>query len=324
MDNLGYQQQQQLEQRRLRHGVLHRWHNVTFNDTTTPAAPMPTTRDAQHHVSPGSVIVNNSTGNYTISGTGTIGGTGSLTKSGTGTLTLSTANTYSGGTIVTAGSSSLSRPVATTSALADRRVVHQRHGIVQLADNVTAGIPPWRTSNVNLTSLSITGNGTLDIGNNRIIIDYGSPATDPIASIASGSTTATTACPVRRSSAATSQPTTPPAVSVMASVTPTAPMARSPACLRARSKSCSPCWATPTLTERSTAKTSRRSRPTRPARHLGSGGFQLRWNGQRRRLHALLAQSQPVRLAGRRGGRFGSGNGISLANVPEPGSRWSP
>ena len=40
------------------------------------------------------------------------------------------------------------------------------------------------TSNVNLTSLSITGNGTLDIGNNRIIIDYSSPATDPIASIA--------------------------------------------------------------------------------------------------------------------------------------------
>ena len=57
-------------------------------------------------------------------------------------------------------------------------------GIVQLADNVTAGTPLWRASNVNLTSLSLTGNGTLDIGNNRIIIDYSSPATDPITSIA--------------------------------------------------------------------------------------------------------------------------------------------
>ena len=38
---------------------------------------------------------------------------------------------------------------------------------------------------MNLTSLSITGNGVLDIGNNRVIIDYSSPATDPIASIAS-------------------------------------------------------------------------------------------------------------------------------------------
>ena len=50
-------------------------------------------------------------------------------------------------------------------------------GVVQLADNVTAGTP-LGTSNVNLTSLSITGNGTLDIGNNRVIIDY-SPRTRP-------------------------------------------------------------------------------------------------------------------------------------------------
>jgi prepilin-type processing-associated H-X9-DG protein len=56
-------------------------------------------------------------------------------------------------------------------------------GTVQLADNVTAGTA-LAASNVVLTSLSITGNGTLDIGNNRIIIEYGSTATDPIASIA--------------------------------------------------------------------------------------------------------------------------------------------
>ena len=52
-----------------------------------------------------------------------------------------------------------------------------------LADNVTAG-NPLGSSNVTLGSLSISGNGTLDIGNNRVIIDYSSPATDPIASIA--------------------------------------------------------------------------------------------------------------------------------------------
>ena len=68
-------------------------------------------------VSPGSVTVNNSLGNYSISGTGTIGGTGSLTKSGTGTLTLSTANTYSGGTIVTAGRLLIEPTSPTTSAL---------------------------------------------------------------------------------------------------------------------------------------------------------------------------------------------------------------
>jgi PEP-CTERM motif len=63
-------------------------------------------------------------------------------------------------------------------------------GIVQLADGVTnqtftspGSHSAVVTSNINLTSLSITGNGTFDIGNNRILIDYTS-GHDPIASIA--------------------------------------------------------------------------------------------------------------------------------------------
>jgi hypothetical protein len=56
------------------------------------------------------------------------------------------------------------------------------NGIARLADNITAGTP-LGTSSVNLTSLSITGTGTLDIGNNRVIIDY-TAGNDPIASIA--------------------------------------------------------------------------------------------------------------------------------------------
>ena len=60
---------------------------------------------------------------------------------------------------------------------------------MQLADGVTSQtfVTPGThsaiaTSNINLTSLSLTGDGTLDIGNNRILIDYGS-GPDPIASI---------------------------------------------------------------------------------------------------------------------------------------------
>jgi autotransporter-associated beta strand protein len=156
--------------------------NVTFNDNNSGAASYAVTLNTT--VSPGSVTVNNSAGNYTISGIGTIGGTGSLTKSGTATLTLATANTYSGGTTVTAGKLLIEPTSPTTSALPHGALSITGSGIAQLADNVTAGTP-LGTSNVNLTSLSITGNGTLDIGNNRIIIDYSSPATDPIASIAS-------------------------------------------------------------------------------------------------------------------------------------------
>ncbi|MGA2233635.1 MAG: polysaccharide lyase family protein, partial [Tepidisphaeraceae bacterium] len=54
-------------------------------------------------VSPGPILVNNSLGNYTISGSGGIAGTSSLTKVGSDTLTLSTVNTYSGGTFVNGG-----------------------------------------------------------------------------------------------------------------------------------------------------------------------------------------------------------------------------
>jgi autotransporter-associated beta strand protein len=133
-------------------------------------------------VSPGSVTVNNTTGNYTISGIGSIGGTGALTKSGTGTLTLSIPNTYTGGTSVSAGRLVILPTGATSSALA-HGALSISGGTLQLADNVTAGTA-LAASNVNLTSLSMTGSGTLDIGNNRVIVDYSSPATDPIASIA--------------------------------------------------------------------------------------------------------------------------------------------
>jgi autotransporter-associated beta strand protein len=161
--------------------------NVTFNDANNATANGGTNANAYNVtlntlVAPSSVTVNNSLGNYTISGTGTIGGTGSLTKSGTATLALSTPNTYSGGTTVTAGKLLIEPTSPTTSAL-PTGALSISGGVVQLADNVTAGTA-LAASNVVLTSLSITGNGTLDVGNNRIIIDYDSAATDPIASIA--------------------------------------------------------------------------------------------------------------------------------------------
>ncbi len=111
---------------------------------------------------------------------GTVSGVGMLNKIGSGTVDLTAPNSYSGGTTVTAGK----LLVGVAGALPSPSAVSITGGTMQLADNVTAGTP-LGTSNVNLTSLSITGTGTLDIGNNRVIIDYSSPATDPIASIAS-------------------------------------------------------------------------------------------------------------------------------------------
>lgn len=55
-------------------------------------------------VSPRSLAVNNTTTAYVFGGTGSIGGSTSLVKSGTGKLTISGSNSYSGGTLLNAGS----------------------------------------------------------------------------------------------------------------------------------------------------------------------------------------------------------------------------
>lgn len=71
--------------------------NVTFNDTGATNQP---TLDVS--VNPGSVTFNSSS-NYSLTGAGAIIGTSQLTKSGSGALTLATANSYSGGTVISGG-----------------------------------------------------------------------------------------------------------------------------------------------------------------------------------------------------------------------------
>jgi autotransporter-associated beta strand protein len=134
--------------------------NVTFNDTNNNnyAVTLNTT------VNPGSIIVNNSSGNYTISGTGTIAGSGSLTKTGTSSLILSTSNTYTGGTFVNGGT----LVVGANGALPSGQALSiGASGTVQLATN---------TGGETLSSLSITSGGVLDITNNHVILSY---TTDP-------------------------------------------------------------------------------------------------------------------------------------------------
>jgi autotransporter-associated beta strand protein len=157
---------------------------VTFNDNNNGHYAVTINSIFVH---PASVTVNSS-GNYTISGSGHIGGTGSLTKSGTGTLTLSTTNTYTGGTNVTGGWLIIEPTGSTSTALPEGPLSISGSGVLQLANNVTAGSQSANVpinapnSNVVLTSLSIGGSGKLDITNNHIIIDY--TGADPISSIA--------------------------------------------------------------------------------------------------------------------------------------------
>jgi autotransporter-associated beta strand protein len=133
--------------------------NVVFSDANNGNYAV----NLNSTVQPGSVVVNNSSGNYTISGTGGIAGTASLTKMGSGSLTLSTVNTYSGGTNVSGGT----LIVGANKALPSNQVVTVTGGNLQLASNI---------GGETISSLAISGGGTLDLTNNHIIIDYGNSA----------------------------------------------------------------------------------------------------------------------------------------------------
>ena len=202
---------------------------VTFNDTNSGHYNV-TLNTA---VSPSSVVVNNSSGNYVISGTGSIAGTGSLTKMGSSMLTLSTVNTYTGGTNVSAGT----LLVGVNGALPDAPVSVSGAGILRLNTNTGLAM---------ITSLSITGSGKFDVNNNHVFITYG--ATDPIASIAayiaSGYAGGYWTGPGIVSTAA--RETISPAMA-LATPTPLTP-AIPPACCRGKLKSSTPCSATPTST----------------------------------------------------------------------------
>jgi fibronectin-binding autotransporter adhesin len=82
---------------------MYQFDNVNFDDydPNYPVGNFNVTLNTT--VSPGSVTVDNYSNNYVISGTGSIAGATSLLKEGYGSLTLSTANTYSGGTTIAAG-----------------------------------------------------------------------------------------------------------------------------------------------------------------------------------------------------------------------------
>jgi autotransporter-associated beta strand protein len=74
---------------------------VTFNDTgsVSPSVNIDTA------VSPGTMTVNTYSNNYSLSGTGAIGGAGALVKEGSASLTVNNSggNTFSGGAIIDAG-----------------------------------------------------------------------------------------------------------------------------------------------------------------------------------------------------------------------------
>ena len=141
---------------------------AVFDDAHNPSGNRNVLLNAT--VNPTAVTVNNSSGDYSISGNGTITGSTGLTKSGTSMLILSTANTYSvrtniqNGTLQLGSSSAL--PSGTTVTLGSG----SNSGVLDLAGNnpTIAGLATSGTGTANIvgnsggsaSTLTVNGGGT--------------------------------------------------------------------------------------------------------------------------------------------------------------------
>jgi autotransporter-associated beta strand protein len=124
--------------------------NVTFDDTLYTPSDANITLNTP--VVPASVIFNNSSKAYSITGSGGIGGATSLTVSGSGTVFLGTSNSFSGGTVISAG----------TVVVTNDNALGASSGTVTLA----GGTLQFSNSTASVRGISVTANSTIDIASN--------------------------------------------------------------------------------------------------------------------------------------------------------------
>lgn len=132
--------------------------DVVFNDNATAAGPITIDIDAAN-VLTNLITFNNSTKDYTIDSTGGFWiQSGSLTKSGSGSLTLNTANKYTGGTTLNAGTLNLGN--ATALGASGALVING--GTIDNTSGAAITTPNYvRTFNADFT---FTGSNNLNLG----------------------------------------------------------------------------------------------------------------------------------------------------------------
>lgn len=143
--------------------------NQNFNDGTNPAvyadgaAVVFNDNNNGHYavsipslVSPSSVTVDNSSGDYVFTGAGGIGGSASLIKAGTGKLTISAPLSYTGATTISAGELSLATNLTSSS---------------QISVAAGATLQLQKGAEINTATLSLADGSTLDITTNSETFD---------------------------------------------------------------------------------------------------------------------------------------------------------
>ena len=128
--------------------------SVTFDNTGSNNLPVSLNGTLQ----PALVTVN-SANNYTLGGPGSISGTNSLVKSGPGTLTLASVNTYTGGTIINAGTINFGQPQILTLSNAATSSSGQLPAVspVSIAANATLDLSGFSQSIASLSDIGGSG-----------------------------------------------------------------------------------------------------------------------------------------------------------------------
>ena len=129
-------------------------------------------------VTPSAVVINNANANYTFAGSGAIAGATALTKTGTGSLTMASANTYSGGTVVSNGTFVLANSAGLGTGTLDIEGGSLDSGVANLVNGnnnpVTLGgdLIFLGSQNLNLGSgvMAFTANRQLVVSNNTLTV----------------------------------------------------------------------------------------------------------------------------------------------------------
>jgi fibronectin-binding autotransporter adhesin len=138
--------------------------SVVFDDSATGSRNVNLTTT----LSPASVTVNNSNGDYTFGGPGLLAGTTGITKTGTGALNLLTNNTYTGTTTISAGTIVVGNG-GTTGSLGTGNVIDNASLVFNRSDNVTFGGNITGSGSVTqLAASTLTLSGTLNVGSAQI------------------------------------------------------------------------------------------------------------------------------------------------------------
>lgn len=138
--------------------------SVTFGERSGPS-----TVTLSGVLLPASVAVNNTNNPYTFTGTGSIGGSTGLIKNGAGALTIATANSYTGGTTLNAGTlninhaSALGNPIAPSTLAINGGTLNNTSGsAIAMSGN---------TTQIWAGDFSFTGSSSLDTGSGAVTID---------------------------------------------------------------------------------------------------------------------------------------------------------